>query len=1310
MSFWKLSELGLSPSIIILSSLLLICNTNLAQNCENVGFENGNYTGYELYEGQISSGGIITFNTFPSHDKQFKLMMKGGFDRVAFENCKKNKMLPVVSPNGGMFSMMIGDSTDKRGKAAMARLKLKVTKELSFFLLRYAVILNDPGHATFQQPRFEIRIKDEFGKLLPCGEYSVHAGRNLPGFESCDDNWRVRPWTSAGFLLTPFINQTITIEIMVTDCTRKGHAGYAYIDAQCMPLEFNLEVNCAGTSGQLSVSEGFDQYLWSTGATTRVITIPKLVKDSTYTLTITSVTGCEYQISYTVPYTYTGVQPKFGPYPDQVICHGDKIWIKPRGKALFNVYCPQLAYAADSFLVSPDTTTIYKFIAKDSFNCKSDSMEVKVTVTDLRFHILRDSVICQGAESTLQIDNPRSDCSYYWMPFNQSATSLKTKFDSSVTIIVQADNGASCLAFDTLVIDINSSKLSNQVVQKDTTCCKDDKLWIHPLFFGGYKIEWKDQQLVADSILITAITNDQFTFITRDSNLCKADTMLLTIHVIEPVVKMIADSVFCAGEEYYFRIENPVSNARYTWLPEGHEGNEFHKKLDTTAIIIVKVDYPLGCQAFDTLTANVRTSLHTNQSIHTDTSLCFGEQLWIYPRFSGPTKVYSVENDLSLDSILVVAKASTNLTFISKDSTGCKADTQYLSLMVINTDFNIVGDSLVCGHELYTFSIDSNTNGKQFTWMYDGSNHKTLQLKIDTTTSIIARVDFNANCFSFDTLVIHVRETKLSNKAITKDTILCSYNSIWIHPEFEGVHFLHKESGLSGDSILINPNLDNHFTFISTDSTRCGADTLYLNTEVYLAEFNITGDSLLCAGHEYHLWIENPGADTKYKWLNTSYVGNDFTSLLDSTETIIVQSMHSSGCMATDTFVIFERKSDLTNLKLSLDTTICKGDSILLRPVIKGSHKLLNLHTNTISDSIYLSPDFSIDYTLLTLDSSACKADTLDLHVVVEDIRFDITGSEIVCPGKENEFSISNPEPEVSYHWYPSGNTGSSIRLVVDSTTIIKVKAMNSLGCAAEDSLIVYSKRQVPFHVNTSPDTLICEGSELVLRVTGEGLGKIQWLNLNQTGSSVSIKPLHDQLYKLEVSDNAECDTIYASINVDVISPPRIELGDPICTHAEIELDARVLNKNTKSWYKWNWDDGSTTPIKKITSSGLYSVEVSNECGLIMDSVWVQFDDFKVFIPNAFTPNDDGVNDFFKPVVIEWTKNQFHYEFKIFDRWGTLVYSSEDLLNLSWDGNFKGLKCQPGVYVWYLAISKLYPQNIICNEPPIQMGDVTLIR
>jgi len=95
-----------------------------------------------------------------------------------------------------------------------------------------------------------------------------------------------------------------------------------------------------------------------------------------------------------------------------------------------------------------------------------------------------------------------------------------------------------------------------------------------------------------------------------------------------------------------------------------------------------------------------------------------------------------------------------------------------------------------------------------------------------------------------------------------------------------------------------------------------------------------------------------------------------------------------------------------------------------------------------------------------------------------------------------------------------------------------------------------------------------------------------------------------------------------------------------------------------------------------------------------------------VYVPNCFSPNDDGENDLFQ-VFIHPEYEVVEFEFRVYDRWGNALYVTADWAD-GWDGVFRETPMQPAVYVWYMSA-----KIIGCNGRTVDVfkkGDVTIVR
>lgn len=127
---------------------------------------------------------------------------------------------------------------------------------------------------------------------------------------------------------------------------------------------------------------------------------------------------------------------------------------------------------------------------------------------------------------------------------------------------------------------------------------------------------------------------------------------------------------------------------------------------------------------------------------------------------------------------------------------------------------------------------------------------------------------------------------------------------------------------------------------------------------------------------------------------------------------------------------------------------------------------------------------------------------------------------------------------------------------------------------------------------------------------------------------------------------------------------------------------------------QFQWDTGDTTRSIEVQQSGLYTLAIENQCGLFHLSKYVEVKDCKcqIYVPNAFSPNGDGVNDVFE-IFPHCDFELRIIQMEIYNRWGQRVFFSSQPETNPWDGTFKGRKVDPGPFTWrleyeYLEISQ----------------------
>ena len=132
-------------------------------------------------------------------------------------------LLPLLPP-GESAVIKLGNE-NAHAKAEALVYTFTVDPDQPILILKYAVVMQDPEHDTFSQPRFTIKLLDNHNELLDsCMKYDVISGNDIPGFQSFG-NIRWRPWTINGFDLSDYSGQTVKLQVTTFDCWYGGHYG-----------------------------------------------------------------------------------------------------------------------------------------------------------------------------------------------------------------------------------------------------------------------------------------------------------------------------------------------------------------------------------------------------------------------------------------------------------------------------------------------------------------------------------------------------------------------------------------------------------------------------------------------------------------------------------------------------------------------------------------------------------------------------------------------------------------------------------------------------------------------------------------------------------------------------------------------------------------------------------------------------------------------------------------------------------------------------------------------------------------------------
>jgi len=522
----------------------------------------------------------------------------------------------------------------------------------------------------------------------------------------------------------------------------------------------------------------------------------------------------------------------------------------------------------------------------------------------------------------------------------------------------------------------------------------------------------------------------------------------------------------------------------------------------------------------------------------------------------------------------------------------------------------------------------------------------------------------------------------------------------------------------------------------SNRSNNCNLGVIKINFNLPAVVADFIMPEVVCAPAdvEFDNYSQTVGNLATYWWDfgdgNTSTLPNpthQYTAMGEYVITLIVTDVES--CNYADTI-----QRTLIVLSVEGDTlpslNLCKGDATQIGIPPSSEASLSYLWTpsyglsNATASNPYASPDSTTTY-VLALTVGACVghlSQTVNVHYI--DFQ-EINEDTVICFGTVAQLRIeASSYDSIHYKWSLFPDFSSLLNTFNNSNiTISPVQTTTYYWQAQTDYCTISGKITVNIAVNimSLDDITICYGemAKLQLFYSSSGVCDIQWSPEDDIVSGAHtatpvVCPQQSTQYTAIITGADGCsDTAHCYVTVlPKLLPDTIEAwaddyeiiaGNSVSLHA-----TPMLGQNIS--YYWSPEislDNHTAinPIATPAQTTIYTVTISDINGCTKrDTVQIKIvhldcNEPFVYIPNAFTPNGDGMNDIFR-LRSKIVKSLL---LRVYDRWGELLYETNSL-NDGWDGTFRGKPCDPGVYVFYV--------EAICIDQHsfIKKGNVTLVR
>ena len=352
-------------------------------------------------------------------------------------------------------------------------------------------------------------------------------------------------------------------------------------------------------------------------------------------------------------------------------------------------------------------------------------------------------------------------------------------------------------------------------------------------------------------------------------------------------------------------------------------------------------------------------------------------------------------------------------------------------------------------------------------------------------------------------------------------------------------------------------------------------------------------------------------------------------------------------------------------------------------------------------------------HTITIRDANGCTTTTSSVVGLNDTMRLELGPDSTICFGSSITLLPQTNDLTDTFKWTPSTrlNFDTVKNPVASPLDTIKYYLTAKWGvCQRKDSIIINVKHKPrPFAGN---DTVICYKGLAFLNGSASNLSgtvNFAWsptTNVLPPNFPIAIaKPDTTQMYILTVTDNYGCNfSVSDSVLVTMEAPVPAYAGND--TNAILGVPHQLLGSGGTG-YVWSPSVNLNNPFAQNPLATLYNdtyfrLQVTDAIGCIAydDVVIKVYAGPTYYVPNAFSPNGDGMNEIFRPIPVGISQTDY---FMVFNRLGELVYQTNQWLK-GWDGKFKGKDAASGVYVWMVKGKDKYGKVVEMK------GTVTLVR
>ncbi len=1102
-------------------------------------------------------------------------------------------------------------------------------------------------------------------------------------------------WSGPG-ILTPINNQTVQINVAgVYSCTlattlscptKTSVTTYTVINnfssATTPTITLSNTLSCTNSTAQLSVAPNSitNTIQWNGPGIIGLTTTPTVAINAggIYTVTLTStISGCSSTKTINVPSSISTLTINAVASNTNLCSPSAPITMTASGATNYT-WTPVGSTVPGTGAVvisNPAVTTTYSITGTTGVCTGSTSITISVTPTPTLV-AGSNSPICFGSVATLTANGATT---YTWFPGLMTGPSVTVAPTSTSNYTLIGANGTCTMIAGVTVIVLPAPTVTSSA--SPTIICQGSTATLTA--GGALTYTWQPVNLSGASVTVAPLVTTIYTVTGTNVLGCTAiSTVQLVVNNPTIIVSPLS-STLCAGQSATLTATGATG---YTWNPGGANTSSIVVTPSVNTIYtLTTVNAP--CASTNTIPIAVSPTPALVLS-PTSSTICVGNSATL--SVIGAGSYTWLPGPITGSTAIVSPTVNTNYTVTGTNSFGCSSTA--VSSVVVNpnpTITAVASPTNICSASGAPVLLTA-SGGATYTWSPVSSNSNTLVVTPTVTTTYSVASSNTLGCVSSQTVSVLVSPTPTLN-IISTPTAICNGNSATLTAS--GANSYSWMPGtLTGTSVIVSPSVTTIYTITGMSGICSSTRTFTLNV---LANPTVNINAippLICNGGTALLL--GSGA-TGYTWSPSNANTTTLVVTPSVTTTYTLTGVNAAGCKNTANTTVTVNPTPTVSVNSSTNV-VCSGTSATL--TLNGALNYLTLPTAQTGSVVVISPTVSTTYTITGVNSFGCTdTETINIGIATGPTITATSSATLLCDG--GTFSLS-ANGATNYTWMPVGNIGSIIASTATTAITVYTVVGETGGCtntatvpvvvidcsnkmfgmtkAASKPVLVYNTYyNVTFTVtavNASTINLTNVSMDENLSVAFPSPTSFTVLNapvITSQNSSLTINPLFDGGTQISLTSPFTStllahkrDTIVFTVRVD----PKGYFGpfkNSVIGFAEF-INNVVVSDSSNNGFIWDPDhDGDPT---------------NNDTATVID-----FTPIDLFIPDAFSPNGDGIND----VFFVKGMNGKSVKLTVFNRWGNKVYEKSEYDN-SWDaypnvtGTFGSNKVPPATYYYVI--------------------------